>query len=60
MRFMTDEERIEVGRMAHEPLIRHGRGAHVFAEKCAKEALESGDNEGAVFWGWIAASLLPR
>ena len=60
MRMMTDEERIEVGRMTHELSIRAGRGAHALAEKLAKKAIENGDSKEAVLWGWVAASLRPR
>lgn len=60
MRMMTEEERIEVSRAAHELGRRAGHGAYALAEKYAKEASSSGDSEGAVFWERVVASLQPR
>jgi hypothetical protein len=60
IRYMTDEERMEVGRKAHELEGQFGTNAHKFAAKRAERALEEGDTERAQFWKWVEAALRPR
>ncbi|MFZ6725522.1 hypothetical protein ACO0K2_08520 [Undibacterium sp. MH2W] len=57
---MTDEERIEVDRVAHELSVRVGREAHFYANKYVEEARTNGETEKANFWEWVRAYLRPR
>jgi len=57
---MTDEERIEVDRVAHELTVRVGREAHLYAHKYVEEARANGETEKANFWEWVRAYLRPR
>jgi hypothetical protein len=51
---------IEVGRVAHELELRHGRNAPSFAAKLADQAERDGQISGAVFWRSVSAALSPR
>ena len=51
---------IEVGRVAHELELRHGRNAHSFAAKLADQAERDGQISGAAFWRSVSAALSPR
>ena len=51
---------IEVGRVAHELELRHGRNATSFAAKLADQAERDGQISGAVFWRSVSAALSPR
>jgi hypothetical protein len=57
---MTDEDRIEVFRKAHELGHSHGWNAHRYAAKLAAAALTEGDAEGHRFWTMVEAALRPR
>ncbi len=59
---MSDEklDYIEVSRAAHELGERHGRAAHLYAERKAQQAASQGNAEGQVFWQAVARSLTPR
>lgn len=59
-RFMTEEQRREVGRAAHELQRQFGVNAYKFAAKRAEDALAEKDAERAQFWKWVEASLRPR
>lgn len=50
----------EVSREAHELALRHGRNAHVHAEKLAEKAEAVDDLDGAQFWKAVFLSLRPR
>jgi hypothetical protein len=53
-------DHIEVSRAAHELGERHGRDAHVCAERCAERASKQGDAEEQAFWIAVVRSLMPR
>ncbi len=57
---MTDDERMEVGRIAFELEHQFGREAHKFAAWRAETCLADGNHEQAQFWRWVEASLKPR
>ena len=50
----------EVSRAAHELSERHGREAHVYAERYAQQASREVSSEEHVFWSAVAESLRPR
>jgi hypothetical protein len=51
---------IEVGRAAHELSSRHGKSAHIYAEKFAAQASSKGNVEEYAFWRLVAKTLEPR
>ncbi len=59
---MSDEklDYIEVSRAAHELGGRHGRDAHLYAERYAQLASSQGNAEEYAFWHAVAQSLMPR
>lgn len=59
---MSDEkiDYVEVSRAAHELGERHGRDAHLYAERYAKQASGQGNAEEHAFWHAVARSLTPR
>jgi len=59
---MSDErvDYIEVSRAAHELGERHGRDAHLYAERYAQQASSQGNVEERAFWQAVARSLTPR
>ena len=59
---MSDEklDYIEVSRVAHELGGRHGRDAHLYAERYAQLASSQGNAEEYAFWHAVAQSLMPR
>jgi hypothetical protein len=59
-RYMTVEELIEVGRVAHELVSRMGNMAHRQAARYAVRNAAEGDEEEAQFWRWVEAALRPR
>lgn len=59
-RLMTDDQRIEVGRVAHELESRLGTKAYIQAARYAERAAAEGNEDEAEFWRWVEASLTPR
>jgi hypothetical protein len=59
---MSDErvDYIGVSRAAHELGERHGRDAHLYAERYAQQASSQGNVEERAFWQAVARSLTPR
>ena len=51
---------IEVGRVAHELSVSHGRSAVSYATKEAERTLAEAKPDEHAFWSAIAASLTPR
>ena len=56
----TGPDYIEVSRAAHELSERHGREAHLYAERYAQRASHEGSFEEHAFWSAVAESLRPR
>ena len=50
----------EVGRVAHELQLCHGRSAQSFADKLAGKAESDGEIGGSAFWRAVSAALAPR
>jgi hypothetical protein len=59
-RYITHEERIDVGRASFELEQQYGRNAHKAAAKRVARALAANDAEQAQFWKWVEAALRPR
>lgn len=57
---MTELDRMEVPRQAHELAHRHGVNAHEYAAQLAAEALADGKAEECEFWKAVEACLKPR
>jgi hypothetical protein len=57
---MTEPDRIEVSRTAHELAERHGWNAHSYAARLAAAALAEGKVKEHEFWKRVEAALTPR
>jgi len=57
---VSDIDYVQVGRTAHQLAADHGRDAHLYAEKLAKEAAAEGKTQEAEFWRAVSGALRPR
>ena len=56
----SEPDYTEVSRAAHELSQRHGREAHLYAERYAQQASREGGSEEHDFWRAVVKSLRPR
>ena len=57
---MNIVDSIEVGRVAHQLALDHGRTACFYAERLAREFEAEGKAAEAAFWQAVWASMRPR
>jgi hypothetical protein len=57
---MTEEQRVEVFRKAHELSLSHGRNAQRYAAGLAAGALADEKTDECEFWKAVEATLKPR
>ena len=51
---------VEVGRVAHQLTLDHGRTAYLYAERLGREFEAEGKAAEAAFWRAVWASMRPR